>query len=98
MGVTTTARRYSIRSQAGSLIKLEGDFNQYFSLSITKGYEVEALEIFTPDVMQELIEKAKKFSMEVIGGHIFIYDNAIVGTKQGLSTTFTASRNISSKN
>ena len=65
-------------------IKLEGDFNKYFSLSIPKGYEVEALEIFTPDVMAELIDKAKGFSSEIINGHLFIYDNGIVGTKQGL--------------
>ncbi|HVO28891.1 MAG TPA: hypothetical protein VMT81_02845, partial [Candidatus Paceibacterota bacterium] len=51
------------------LVKLEGDFNQYFSLSIPKGYEVEALEIFTPDIMQELIEKAKRFSLEIVNGH-----------------------------
>lgn len=66
------------------LIKLEGDFNKYFSLSIAKGYEVEALEIFTPDVMAELIDVAKKFSMEIVNGHLFIYDNGVVGTKQGL--------------
>jgi hypothetical protein len=66
------------------LVKLEGDFNKYFSLSIPKGYEVEALEIFTPDVMQKLIEKAKNFSLEIVNSHLFIYDNAIVGKKQGL--------------
>jgi hypothetical protein len=66
------------------MIKLEGDFNKYFSLNIRKGYEVEALEIFTPDVMEELVEKAKTFSLEIVNGHLFIYDNGIVGTKQGI--------------
>lgn len=66
------------------LVKLEGNFNKYFSLSIPKGYEVEALEIFTPDVMAELIDKAKSFSLEIVNGHLFIYDHAVVGTKQGL--------------
>jgi hypothetical protein len=66
------------------LIKLEGDFNKYFSLSIAKGYEIEALEIFTPDVMVELIDKAKQFSLEIVNGHLFIYGNGVVGTKQGL--------------
>jgi len=66
------------------MVKLEGDFNKYFSLSIPRGYEVEALEIFTPDVMAELIDKAKGFSLEIVNGHLFIYDRAVVGTKQGL--------------
>ena len=65
-------------------IKLEGDFNKYFSLCIPRGYETEALEIFTPDVMEELIEKAKAFSLEIVNGHLFIYNNGTVGTKQGL--------------
>jgi hypothetical protein len=73
-----------VHFQGKELIKLEGDFNKYFSLSVPKGYEVEALEIFTPDIMQELMEKAKAFSVEIVNGHLFIYDNGIVGTKQGL--------------
>jgi hypothetical protein len=72
------------KMSAKEFIRLEGDFNKYFSLSIPKGYEVEALEIFTPDVMQELIEKAKAFSMEIVNGHLFIYGNGVLGTKQGL--------------
>jgi hypothetical protein len=72
------------RISGKELIKLEGDFNKYFSLSITKGYEIEALEIFTPDVMQELIAKAKNFSVEIIDSHLFIYDDRIVVAKQDL--------------
>ncbi|MGB7957548.1 MAG: hypothetical protein WCF77_01740 [Minisyncoccia bacterium] len=73
-----------ISGSGKELIKLEGDFDKYFSLNIQKGYEVEALEIFTPDVMAELINKAKALSLEIVNGHLFIYDNGIVGTKQGL--------------
>jgi hypothetical protein len=69
-------------------VKLEGDFNKYFSLYIPKGYETEALEIFTPDVMQELMDKAKGLSLEIVNGHCFIYANGILGTKQGLYTMY----------
>ena len=69
-------------------IKLEGDFNKYFSLYIPKGYETEALEIFTPDVMQELMDKAKGLSLEIVNGHCFIYANGILGTKQGLYSMY----------
>jgi hypothetical protein len=69
-------------------IKLEGDFNKYFSLSIKKGYEVEALEIFTPDVMEELEEKCKNLSLEIINSHLFIYDNKIIRTKVDLDALY----------
>ena len=69
-------------------IKLEGDFNKYFSLSIKKGYEIEALEIFTPDVMEELEERCKNLSIEIINSHLFIYDNKIVRTKAELDALY----------
>src|SRR6185437_9460619 len=36
-------------------LQLEGDFNNYFTLQIEKGEEVDALAIISPDVMQTLI-------------------------------------------
>jgi hypothetical protein len=67
-----------------NFVKLEGDFNTYFSLSVPRGYEIEALEIFTPDVMEKLIEKAKLLSLEIVNGHCFVYANGVVSTKQDL--------------
>jgi hypothetical protein len=69
-------------------IKLEGDFNKYFSLSIKKGYEVEALEVFTPDVMEELEEKCKNLSLEIVNSHLFIYDNGTISTKVALDALY----------
>jgi hypothetical protein len=65
-------------------ISLEGDFNKYFSLSVPKGYETEALEVFTPDVMQVLIEKCKNLSLEIVGTNLFIYSPGYVGTESTL--------------
>ncbi len=70
------------------MIKLEGDFNKYFSLSVSKGHEVDALEVFTPDVMEDLIEKAKQFSVEIVNDHLFIYHSSVIGTKQELSRMY----------
>jgi hypothetical protein len=69
-------------------IKLEGDFNKYFSLSIKKGYEVEALEIFTPDVMAELEEKCKGLSLEIVNNDLFVYDNKTVSKKIDLDALY----------
>lgn len=51
-------------------LKLEGDFNKHFALYIPREYEIEALQIFTPDVMLELIETSKQFELEIIGQQI----------------------------
>ncbi len=75
---------FKIKNVNAEYIKLEGDFNKYFTLSVKKGYEVEALEVFTPDVMQELVEKAKSFSLEIINDHLFIYTSKIVSTQKDL--------------
>ena len=69
-------------------IKLEGDFNKYFSLSIKKGYEIEALEVFTPDVMAELEDKCKNLSLEIINSHLFIYYGATASTKASLDALY----------
>ena len=63
------------------LIKLEGDFNKYFSLSVSRGYEVEALEIFAPDIMADLIQSGKSLSLEMSDGQLFIYMGKIAETK-----------------
>jgi hypothetical protein len=74
--------------QLSEHVKLEGDFNKYFSLSIKKGYEVEALEIFTPDVMAELEEKCKGLSLEIVNNDLFIYDNKTVSKKVDLDALY----------
>jgi hypothetical protein len=82
----------SVFGQLPEQIKLEGDFNRYFSLSIKKGYEVEALEVFTPDVMADLIEKCKGLSLEIVNSHLFIYENKNIATKADLYAFYDIAR------
>lgn len=73
-------------------VSLEGDFNKYFSLYVPKGYEIEALEIFTPDVMAMLIDKSRAFSLEFIENHLYIYAAKPIDTKSGLYSLFELAR------
>jgi len=82
----------SLLGQLPEHIKLEGDFNKYFSLSIKKGYEVEALEVFTPDVMAELEEQCRDFSIEIVNDHLFVYDNTTVSTKAALDSLYAVAQ------
>jgi hypothetical protein len=70
------------------VISLEGDFNKYFTLYIPKGYQIEALQIFTPDVMAKLIDKSKMFSLEFIEDHLYIYSGRVIGTKDDLYSLY----------
>lgn len=52
-------------------LKLEGNFNNYFSLYEAKGEEVNVLSIITPDVMQVLIDSETRQDIEIAGNYIY---------------------------
>ena len=54
-------------------VRLEGNFDDYFKLYMPKGYEIEALQIFTPDVMELFIDKAKQFNAEFIDDTVYFF-------------------------
>lgn len=54
-------------------LSLEGDFDSYFTLYTPVEYKRDALYIFTPDVMQALIDSAKDYDCEVIDDNFYIY-------------------------
>lgn len=66
-------------------LSLEGDFDSHFSLFAPKGYERDALYIFTPDLMALLIDGAHDFDAEVVDNTVFFYQKA------GYSDTVTGS-------
>lgn len=55
-------------------LALEGDFNNYFTLYTPADYGRDALYVFTPDVMQALIDAANKYDCEVIDDDFYIYN------------------------
>lgn len=58
---------------ASQRMSLEGDFDKYFSVYAPKGYERDALYVFTPDVMQVLVDQGKDFDMEIVGSELFVF-------------------------
>jgi hypothetical protein len=65
-------------------LELEGDFNKYFNLSVPKGYEIEALQVFTPNIMLDLEEKCRLLSLEIVNSHLFIYKNSVIQNRKDL--------------
>ena len=53
-----------------------------------KGSEVDAYTIFSPDKMATLIDKAKNFSFEFNGNHVYIYSDKQIETKEQMQKFF----------
>ena len=75
-------------------VSLEGDFNKYFSLSVEKGFEMEAYEIFTPDFMQELIETSKTLDFEFYQNKLYIYTPKYIDKRAELDAMFALSEKL----
>ena len=54
-------------------LSLEGDFDRTFTLYCPEGYERDALEIFTPNLMQRLMETTGGCDVELVDNWMFIY-------------------------
>ncbi len=52
-------------------VKLEGDFNDYFTLHFQNGASSDVLSIISPDVMQTLIDSSQQEDIEIIDDNIY---------------------------
>lgn len=55
-------------------IKLEGNFQDHFTLYAPDGFHIDALQIFTPDVMSKLLDQEGKYDLELVGSDLCIYE------------------------
>jgi xanthosine utilization system XapX-like protein len=69
-------------------VELEGDFNKYFTLKVPKGYETKAYQIFPPNVMADLIDKAKDLNFEFNGNNLYIYATNLILVREKLQVMF----------
>ena len=53
-------------------LSLEGDFDRHFSAYVPNGYERDALELLTPDVMACLIDHGRRWDIEVIEDRLIV--------------------------
>jgi hypothetical protein len=55
------------------VLRLEGDFNEHFTLFCPREYERDALYVFTPDLMALAIDEAAAFDIEIVDRWMFVY-------------------------
>ena len=60
------------------ILKLEGDFDRYFTLYCPRQYETDALYVFTPDLMALFIDEASQWDAEIIDDWMFLYSSGTV--------------------
>lgn len=61
------------RPQRNQRLSLEGDFDTHFHLFAPKGYERDALYVFTPDLMALLIDETGDLDVEVRDDMLIVY-------------------------
>ena len=59
--------------KSGQALRLEGDFNEHFTLYVPAGYERDALYVLTPDIMQLLIDRAAGYDVEIVDDRLYLY-------------------------
>jgi len=60
-------------------ISLEGDFDRHFAAYAPNGYERDALELLTPDVMACLIDHGRSWDLEVVEDRLFVVSSRVRG-------------------
>jgi len=78
-------------------IKLNPQFEKQFHLYGPKEYEIEALEIFTPDIMQHLTSQPKAYDIEFVDHHVLIFTENFLKGSVELESSFDAVNKIAGK-
>lgn len=69
-------------------IPLPAEFEKNFSLSAPKEYEIEALEIFTPDVLMSLLDGGFTYDIEFVNQEMLIFTDGRIRDFEKLEKEF----------
>jgi hypothetical protein len=67
----------------GKTLNLEGNFNGKFAVTVEKEFEIEALQILTPEIMEGLLS-FQGYSFEFFNQDLYIYHNGYITKKDEL--------------
>ncbi len=54
-------------------LKVGNGFDDYFTLKVPEDLEIEALEVFTPEIMEQLMSRGRGYSFEFIGTKLYVW-------------------------
>jgi len=81
-------RRNSYSIRAGEEVPLPEEFKEKFSLSAPRKYEIEALAIFTPDVLARLLDNGFAHDVEFVDQEVIIFADGRINTFDALEKEF----------
>lgn len=73
---------------AGEKISLPAEFEKIFSLSVPRKYEIEALAIFTPDILAKLLDSDFHHDVEFVDREVLIFTEGRVDKFEKLEREF----------
>jgi len=74
--------------EIGEKIPLPKEFEDKFSLMAPKEYEIEALEIFTPDILVKLLESDFPYDVEFVNQEIIVFADGQINDFPSLEKSF----------
>ncbi len=72
----------------GETIPLPSEFEKKFTLMAPRKYEIEALEIFTPDVLVKLLDNGFSHDVEFVNSEVLIFTSGLINNAEKLEKEF----------
>lgn len=76
-------RKLGVALDESQRLRVEGDFQSLFTLYCPAKYEVDALYVFTPDLLGRLMDAAPGCDLEVVDNRVLIYAPARAFSRPG---------------
>jgi hypothetical protein len=93
-----TMRRYGYFDWVGNdqdaTISLEEEFKNSYKLFTREDYEIEALQIFSLEVLRWLQKNGPQFSIEFAGNKMYVYDDRIVSKRHDLEEIYAVTKEM----
>ncbi len=74
--------------QDGRRLDLEGNFDDYFDLFCEEKFEIEALQVFAPNIMEKLMKEWNNLNLEFVDDKIYIYQPKYISKKVDLEKMY----------
>lgn len=78
----------------GEHISLPSAFEEKFKLYAPREYEIEALQIFTPDVLEHLLEIDYKYDVELVDNELLIFIDGEIDSSDKLQKEFNNAKKM----
>jgi hypothetical protein len=78
-------------------ISFEGDFDKHFAVTVSKGFETEAYQILTPDVLEKLLAIVTPVSFEFYRNHLYVYTNHLITKRTQLEAMLSVMNTLATK-